>query len=108
MPPAEPTPRGQTGIFRKDGEFWTVGFAQRLIHLKDSKGLSYIVTLLRSPNTEFHVLDLIAAGTAGVQASTPAADEFARGSGIGRIDEGQSPGVHHGFGRCGRTARRQN
>ena len=101
MPPAEPIPRGQTGIFRKDGEFWTVGFAQRLIHLRDSKGLSYIVTLLRSPNTEFHVLDLIAAGTAGVQASTPAADEFARGSGIGRIDEGQSPGVHQGLGDAG-------
>lgn len=100
MQPDEPVRREQTGVFRKDGEFWTVGFAERLVHLKDSKGLAYIVTLLRNPNTEFHVLDLIAAGTSGIQASTPEADEFARAA-IGRIDDDQSPGVHQGLGDAG-------
>src|SRR5580700_5855566 len=48
----------QTGIFRKEGEFWTVGYGGNTFRLKDTKGLGYIVHLLRYPTVEFHVLDL--------------------------------------------------
>src|SRR5260370_32805098 len=46
------------GIFRKEGEYWTVGYGGIPFRLKDTKGLGYIVHLLRHPAVEFHVLDL--------------------------------------------------
>jgi tetratricopeptide (TPR) repeat protein len=48
----------QKGIFRKEGEYWTVGYGGNTFRLKDTKGLGYIVHLLRHPTVEFHVLDL--------------------------------------------------
>jgi tetratricopeptide (TPR) repeat protein len=48
----------QAGIFRKEGEYWTVGYGENTFRLKDTKGLGYIVHLLRHPTVEFHVLDL--------------------------------------------------
>src|SRR5271155_6192988 len=52
------------GIFRKEGEYWTVGYGGKTFRLKDSKGLGYLAHLLRHPGVEFHVLDL-AGGIAG-------------------------------------------
>ena len=61
---APPVASVQTGIFRKEGEYWAVGLGAKTYQLKDSKGLAYLAHLLRYPGTEFHVLDL-AAGIAG-------------------------------------------
>src|SRR5262245_5796273 len=47
------------GVFRKDGEYWTVGWKDRPLRLKDSKGLAYLAHLLRHPTAEFHALDLV-------------------------------------------------
>src|SRR5215469_12343120 len=58
--PGPSLPSGQKGIFRKDGEFWTVGIGGKVFQLKDSKGLAYLAHLLRYPAAEFHVLDLTA------------------------------------------------
>jgi predicted ATPase len=52
------------GIFRKEGEYWTVGYGGKAFRLKDSKGLGYLAHLLRHPAAEFHVLDLVG-GIAG-------------------------------------------
>ncbi len=49
----------QKGVFRKEGEYWTVGLGGSGFRLKDAKGLAYIAHLLRYPATEFHALDLI-------------------------------------------------
>jgi hypothetical protein len=49
----------ENGIFRKEGEFWTVGYGDRAFRLKDTKGFAYLAHLLRHPGTEFHVLDLV-------------------------------------------------
>ncbi len=46
-------------VFRKEGEYWTVGWKDRPLRLKDSKGFSYLAHLLRHPTTEFHALDLV-------------------------------------------------
>src|SRR5216684_3221631 len=54
----------QKGVFRKEGEYWTVGYGGISFRLKDSKGLGYLAHLLRHPSVEFHVLDL-AGGIAG-------------------------------------------
>src|ERR1700756_5091019 len=47
------------GIFRKEGEYWTIGYGGKSFRLKDTKGLGYLAHLLRYPATEFHVLDLV-------------------------------------------------
>ena len=52
------------GVFRKEGEYWTVGCGGKSFRLKDSKGLGYLAHLLRHPGIEFHVLDP-AGGIAG-------------------------------------------
>ena len=52
------------GVFRKEGEYWTVGYGENLSRLKDTKGLGYVAHLLRHPAVEFHVLDLFG-GIAG-------------------------------------------
>jgi tetratricopeptide (TPR) repeat protein len=56
-----PAPSGryaQTGVFRKESEYWTVGYGGNSFRLKDTKGLGYLAHLLRHPAVEFHVLDL--------------------------------------------------
>jgi predicted ATPase len=62
---------GATCALHKAGEFWTVGRAGALFHVKDSKGLGYIAHLLRNPGVEFHVLDLARIGGADQQAVEP-------------------------------------
>src|SRR5260370_19666056 len=60
----------QKGVFRKEGEYWTVGYGGISFRLKDSKGRGYLAHLLRHPAVEFHVLDL-----AGGIASRPEEEE---------------------------------
>ena len=62
--PAQSTRSAQKGIFRKEGEYWTVGYGGKSFRLKDTKGLGYLAHLLRHPAVEFHVLDLVG-GIAG-------------------------------------------
>src|ERR1044071_577695 len=50
---------GERGLFCKEGEYWTLGYAGTLWRLKDMRGLAYIAQLLRAPATAFHVLDLV-------------------------------------------------
>src|SRR5260370_22016058 len=49
---------GKQGVFRKEGEYWTVGYVGNAFRLKDTRGLGYVAHLLRHPAVEFHVLDL--------------------------------------------------
>ena len=48
----------QQGVFRKEGEYWTVGCGGKSFRLRDTRGLGYLAHLLRHPAVEFHVLDL--------------------------------------------------
>src|SRR5262245_10243313 len=56
-----PTP----GLFRKEGEYWTLGYAGHLCRLKDTQGLAHLAQLLRSPGREFHALDLARGSATG-------------------------------------------
>ncbi|MDQ3826001.1 MAG: hypothetical protein M3325_09815, partial [Actinomycetota bacterium] len=47
-------------VFRREGEYWTIGFQRIVIHLKDTKGLQYLQKLLTAPGQQIHVLDLAA------------------------------------------------
>src|SRR5580693_3254800 len=57
--PVAGVPRARKGVFRKEGEYWTVGYGGKTFRLKDTKGIGYLVHLLRHPGVEFHVLDLV-------------------------------------------------
>ncbi|MGC2495763.1 AAA family ATPase [Candidatus Binatus sp.] len=80
------------GVFRKEGEYWTVGSAAKPFRLKDTRGLGYIAHLLRHPGTEFHVLDL-AGGIAGHRED----DESGHAQSLPRGDEDlEKAGIHIG------------
>ena len=59
------SPSSENGTFRKEGEYWTVGYSNTAFRLKDTKGFAYLAHLLRHPGTEFHVLDLVGGMAAG-------------------------------------------
>jgi class 3 adenylate cyclase/CheY-like chemotaxis protein len=49
-------------VLRKEGDYWSIRYDTESFRLKDAKGLNYIAHLLRAPEQEFHVLDLVALG----------------------------------------------
>jgi tetratricopeptide (TPR) repeat protein len=59
--------------FRREGEYWTVSFDNRMVRLKDSKGLRQIALLLAQPGRELLATDLEAmvGGPAEAPASEP-------------------------------------
>ena len=59
-------------LFRKEGEYWTLGYAGQLWRLRDTQGLAYIAQLLRAPGTEFHALDLVRSSATGTEAGEDA------------------------------------
>lgn len=64
VPSAQPlTPNPQPSapnVFRREGDYWTVGYASLAVRLRDAKGMHHILCLLREPGREFHVMDLLA------------------------------------------------
>jgi hypothetical protein len=89
----------QKGVFRKEGEFWTVGYGTKAFRLKDTRGLGYLAHLLRHPTVEFHVLDLV-----GGIASQREEDETSQSvQGLPRRDEDlEKAGIHiTGLGDAG-------
>jgi hypothetical protein len=74
------TPR--TALLRREGDYWTLGYAGTSCRLKDSKGLQYLAHLLEHPGREFHVLDLIQNQGLGVTDS-------------GRANPGPGPDTRH-------------
>jgi pimeloyl-ACP methyl ester carboxylesterase len=51
-------PEATQGIFRKEGEFWTIACSGEVFRLREVRGLAYIAYLLGHPGEEFHVLSL--------------------------------------------------
>ncbi len=83
--------QNEKGVFRKEGEYWTVGYGGKTFRLKDTKGLGYLAHLLRHPSVEFHVLDL-----AGGIASQREEDEtIASAHGLPRgAEDLEKTGIH--------------
>src|ERR1700691_5593830 len=77
-------------IFRKEGEYWTVGYGRKDFRLRDTKGLGYLAHLLHHPATEFHVLDLVGGITGERESETSdSAHSLPRGEG-----ELEKAGIH--------------
>jgi tetratricopeptide (TPR) repeat protein len=50
-----------TGVFRREGDYWSVIFDGHTVRVRDVKGMRYLARLLAGPGREHHVLDLAAA-----------------------------------------------
>ncbi len=83
----------EQAIFRKEGEYWTLGYGDKSFRLKDTKGLGYLAHLLRHPGVEFHVLDL--AGGIARQQEKYEASSWTRGLPRGAEDL-EKAGIHIG------------
>ncbi|TQN42163.1 hypothetical protein FHU33_1557 [Blastococcus colisei] len=89
--PAAPSSAGEAagppvaGIFRREGDYWTVVFAGRTVRVRDLQGMRYLARLLAEPGREHHVLDLVAAER-GRGRSAAGADDLP-GSGLGDAGE---------------------
>jgi non-specific serine/threonine protein kinase len=68
--------RAVGATLRREGDYWTLVYAGITRHLKDMKGLHYLVHLLEHPGQELHVLDLLG------QTTNPAFDEPEVGSAL--------------------------
>lgn len=60
----EPARHEDAVTIARSGELWTLRTDAGEFHLKDAKGLRYLVRLLAQPHEEVHVLDLQGSGTA--------------------------------------------
>src|SRR5262249_28037281 len=64
-PPSRPPPPAAgavEAVLYRDVDYWRIGYGREHFQLKDTKGLSFLHTLLRHPGHEFHVLDLAGGG----------------------------------------------
>jgi tetratricopeptide (TPR) repeat protein len=78
-PPAgTPAPRAPSGdaapsearnVCRCDGDYWTITYAGRTVHLRTMRGLDYLVQLLRAPGREVHASALVGTPPAGASHS---------------------------------------
>jgi tetratricopeptide (TPR) repeat protein len=50
---------GAVARLHREGDYWTVQYADTTSRLRDMKGLRYLAYLLRDPGQEFHALDLL-------------------------------------------------
>src|SRR6202790_482824 len=80
------------GVFRKEGEYWTVGYRGKAFRLKDTKGLGYLAHLLRHPAAEFHVLDLVG----GIADQREDEDNSQSAQGLPRAEDLEKAGIHIG------------
>jgi hypothetical protein len=85
----DPAPeRGRTeNLFRPDADGWTIAFADRVVHLRDAKGLHDLAVLLAAPGQEVAAAELVSglASTARLGAD-PVLDEQARAAYRTRLD----------------------
>src|SRR5437879_441706 len=50
------------GEFMREGDYWTISFAARVLRIRDAKGLMYLAHLLRRPGRPVSALDLAEQG----------------------------------------------
>ena len=46
-------------IFRREADFWTIAFEGTVLRVRHTRGLAMLALLLRQPETDVHVFDLI-------------------------------------------------
>jgi hypothetical protein len=100
--------RDAPNAFRRDGEVWTLVFADRRAQLRDAKGLRDLAVLLTAPGREVAAVDLVTGGAQPVPAlgADPVLDERARAAYRVRLaeldDELAQADAHHDIGHSAR------
>ena len=87
------------GVFCREGDYWTVTFEGRTDRIRDLKGMRYLARLLAEPGREFHVLDLVAAETAGGARGDPGTTAALSRSGLGDAGELLDPQARRAYRR---------
>ena len=64
---------GREGVFRNEGDFWTIAYLEHSFRLRDMRGLHYIAHLLARLGERFHVRELCAS-LGGDALSSPSSD----------------------------------
>jgi tetratricopeptide (TPR) repeat protein len=80
-------PSVSPNVFHREGDYWTVTFDGQTERIRDLKGMRYLARLLAEPGREFHVLDLVAAETAGNAHADGQASATLPRSGLGDAGE---------------------
>ena len=80
---APPARRRRQGVFRRDGDRWTIGDGEAApLHLRPCKGFQYIAALLRQPGRAITAVDLAGVDPrsprAGADRAAAGGDEYAR------------------------------
>ena len=75
---APPAPRGDDPELERDGDVWRIHFGGRTVHVKHSRGLADLATLVASPGRRFHATELMRGGPSPVAGADPVLDERAR------------------------------
>ncbi len=86
--------QGDARVFRREGEFWTLSYADVTCRFKDSKGFAFIAHLLRHPGQDVHATALVASAGGDVDPGE-IGREVAQGSYL------QVVGVRVGLGDAG-------
>src|SRR2546426_11605395 len=61
----------RAGLFRREGDYWTIAYEGGLVRLKDAKGLHYLGQLLHHPGRAFQVEELMTLVTDGARSHHP-------------------------------------
>jgi hypothetical protein len=81
-PPADHSVASVSGEMRWEGDVWTLHLDGRSVHIRDSKGVRCLATLLSNPGVEIHSLQLAGVPSRGTSAAASAAASLtATGSG---------------------------
>ena len=67
-----PAPAAPPDQFRREGDYWSIGFDGAVVRLRDTKGLRYLARLLANPGRELHAVDVeLAEAPADTGRATP-------------------------------------
>ncbi len=59
--PTSDQPTARVSVPQREGDYWSLVYEGRTLHVRDLKGMRYLARLLAHPGREVHVLDLVAA-----------------------------------------------
>ena len=77
-----------SGLLRRAGRQWLVGYGDARFEVPDAKGLGYLARLLAEPDREIHVLDLMGAGSSADRGHAgPVLDDQAKSAYRRRVRE---------------------
>jgi hypothetical protein len=86
---------------RHEGEAWAFDYEGRAVHVRDTKGVRYLATLIANPGLEIHAIDLVGGPGRGTESARTAADAGldVRATGAGDIGPALDPGAKDAYRR---------